>query len=418
MNTLQLSFSIDYVPYIPYIFLFIIFIIIIVYTTIRLQYGFWFYQPVFHAYDFHYYLFYNGIIRHHLPQENKFVNQRDIQVLEYNAVEDYQVQQFVHFINTHFHKRGKNQYIPKKENIVPYFKEHSHPCFFSFYMDDGVLQDVKTNDIITDKKCIGVLTTRPLHVRLFTDKTRDEFDVYYADYLCVHMDYRKKGTAPQLIQTHEYVQRRHNKQIVVSLFKREGELTGIVPLCVYKVYCFSIGNWRKPSGLSVDLELIEATTQNYSYLHDFMKSVTVEKFQAIITPTIANVFELMKSGNLFIYYLLDKTDQTVVGAYFFKDSCMMIDEGGKALTCIASVQDKRCNNELFINGFKNAFWRIVKSNPSARFGYCVVENSSDNGCIVGNLLEKTTPIIVSPAAYFFYNFAFPTMPASKTFILS
>jgi hypothetical protein len=414
----KMILNIDYVAYIPYVFLFIVLIIAIIYTTIRLQYGFWFYQPVFHAYDFHYYLFYNGIIRKELPQENKFVNEREIQVLDFTAVEDHQIQQFVHFINTHFHKRGKNQYIPKKENIVPYFKEHSHPCFFSFYKEDAVLQDGNTSDVISDKKCIGVMTTRPLHVRLFTEKTRDEFDVYYADYLCVHMDYRKKGTAPQIIQTHEYVQRRRNKSILVSLFKREGELTGIVPLCVYKIYCFSIGNWRKPTVLPVDVELIEATPQNYSYLHDFMKTVTVEKFQAIITPTLANVFELMKSGNLFVFYLLDKTTQEILGAYFFKDSCMMIDEGGKALTCIASVQSKSCSKEVFINGFKNAFWRIVKSNPAARFGYCVVEDVSDNGVLVLNVLEKTTPLIVSPAAYFFYNFAFPTLPSSKTFVLS
>jgi len=416
MNLIKNILATDFIPYIPYVFLFIVLLIIIIYTTIRLQYGFWFYQPVFHAYDFHYYFFYNGIIQQNLPVENKFVNQRDIQVIPFNNVQDYQLQQLVHFINDNFHKRGKNHYIPKKENIVPYFLEHSYPCFFSFYMEDGYLKDSKTDEVIKDKKCIGVMTTRPLHVKLFTQKTRDEFDVYYADYLCVHTDYRKKGTAPQIIQTHEYVQRQQNKNILVSLFKREGVLTGIVPLCVFKVYCFPIHGWRKPEALPIEMELLEATPQNYSYLHDFMKTAIVKKFQAIITPTIANVFELMKTKNLFVYYLLNKKDQTIQGAYFFKDSCMMIDERGKALTCIASVFV--CDVQIFIRGFKNAFWQIVKTNPDARFGYCVVENTSDNSYILGNLLEKSTPLIVSPAAYFFYNFAFPTMPSSKTFVLS
>jgi hypothetical protein len=410
--------SFDIIPYIPYLFLFFFFIIVVVYTTIRIQYGFWFYQPVFHAYDVAYY-FYKGIIREELPTENKFVNKRDIKVVDYNTVEDHQLQQFVHFINAHFHKRDKNQYIPKKENIVPYFSQHRHPCFFSFYMEDEVLQDVKHNEIVPNKKCIGVMTTRPLTVTLFTKTTEDVFDVYYADYMCVHMDYRKKGTAPQIIQTHEYVQRHQNKEIVVSLFKREGQLTGIVPLCVYKVFCFPIGRWRPPVSLPNHVEWIEGNLQTYYYLNDFMKTVTRKrKFDVMIAPNIVNQLELIKSNNLFVSFLLDKTEQTILAAYFFKDSCMMIDDESRALTCIASICDTKCKKELFISGFKNAFWRIIQKYPQFGFGYCVVENTSDNDILLGNLMKKTAPLLVSPAAYFFYNFAFPTVPSNKVFILS
>ena len=45
-----------------------------------------------------------------------------------------------------------------------------------------------------------------------------------------------------MIQTHEYNQSHKNKNICVSLFKREEELTGIIPLTIYKTYCFPLKN--------------------------------------------------------------------------------------------------------------------------------------------------------------------------------
>ena len=47
----------------------------------------------------------------------------------------------------------------------------------------------------------------------------------------------------------DYNQSHLNKNIVVSLFKRENELTGIVPLCVYSTYGFSVNKWSKPINL-------------------------------------------------------------------------------------------------------------------------------------------------------------------------
>ena len=58
--------------YIYYIILFVVVIIVFIYIYIRLKYGFWFYQPVFHIYNFKYYLFPPGIIDNDLPKENKY----------------------------------------------------------------------------------------------------------------------------------------------------------------------------------------------------------------------------------------------------------------------------------------------------------------------------------------------------------
>ena len=407
----------DTVPYILYLVLIGICIAIAIYIRLRWLYGFWFWQPVFHAYDIHY-LFYHGIIRHALPEKNKYVNEREIQVTPFSNIQPHQLQQLVHFIRKHFHHRGKNQYIPTVENVAPYFAEHAHPSFVSFYKKDHVLQDAD-GDLIPEKQIIGVMTTRPLNVSLFTRSTQDTFPVYYADYLCVHRDYRKQNIAPQIIQTHEYIQRRSNRQILVSLFKREGELTGIVPLCVFKTFCFPIRRFRKPVRLPNEMECVAATPSTYRFVHDFMKQVTESRrFHAMISPNIANQLALIQSGNLFVSFLLDKPTQKIQALYVFKRSCMQIDADGTALTCIATVRGDDMTPSLFVLGFKHAFGNIVETHPEYHFGYAVMEKTSDTGIILEDVLKKMTPVLVSPAAYFFYNFAFPTLPSEKTWIVS
>jgi hypothetical protein len=136
------------------------------------------------------------------------------------------------------------------------------------------LLDSKTNTTISNDKLIAVITGRPLHITFFntnkSNKIKGELDVYYIDYLCVDKLHRKKNIAPQLIQTHEYNQSHLNRNICVSLFKREEELTGIIPLTVYKTYCFNMRNWFKPQDLSAKIQLLNGDKQNIYYLYNFI----------------------------------------------------------------------------------------------------------------------------------------------------
>ena len=50
----------------------IIVLILVLYVYLKLSYGFWFYAPVFHLYDFHYYIYPKGIVENELPVKNKF----------------------------------------------------------------------------------------------------------------------------------------------------------------------------------------------------------------------------------------------------------------------------------------------------------------------------------------------------------
>ena len=403
--------------YILYILLAVIFLIICFAAYVKMKYRFWTLQPVFHFYDFHYYLFPPGIIDHELPEKNKYCNFNAIETVKYDAVSEYSINKFVRFIKANYLKNKGNCYLPKKNNIMAYFEGHSAASFFSFYYEDELLVSLKKGTTMPSKKLIGVMTTRPLSVTInsanHSNKKDASFDVYYVDHLCVDKMYRKKGIAPEIIQTHHYNQRHHNRQIAVSLFKREDELTGIVPLCVYNTYGFDMFGWNKPLDLIPQLTLVECGKSNIHHLFDFMGENSGSKFDICIQSEISNIMELIRSRNIYIYMLIK--DGEVKSAYFYRKTCTFIREKCEALCGFASINCfSKKETDIFIHGYKVALWKICEQ---AGFKFAVVEEMSDNYLIADALKMRTKPLFVSPTAYFFYNFAYHTFQPNKTFIL-
>jgi hypothetical protein len=368
-------------------------------------------QPVFHVYDIQYMFSFPGIINHGLPEKNKYTNFKNIETIEYNQVSKLKMNRFVKFIQMNYLNDKDNNFSPKVENVTPYFHGHSSRSFFSFYHEEQLYSDTKKGTIVKDKKIIGLITSRPLHVIINNGNTDAAFDVYYVDYLCVHKLFRKKGIAPQLIQTHHYNQSHLNKNIRVSLFKREDELTGIVPLCVYSTYGFSVNTWTKPIDLLPMYQLIEINPQNYHLLLNFIQDNS-NKFDIVIYSEISNMIELIKTKNIFIYTIVFNSD--IVCAYFFRKTCVFIKKDLEVLSCFASINNFQID-DIFIQGFKISFWKISFEHY---FGYAALENISNNNVIIDNLCMKTKPMIVSPTAYFFYNFAYKTFSAEKVLIIN
>jgi len=415
----NIAYKLNIIEYLPYILLIIIIIILFIYGYIRVKYGFWAIQPVFHVYNIGYMIFPPGIIEHHLPEVNKYTNFKDIDTIVFDKMSKLKTAQFINFIKKNYLQNKDNTFSPKSANIVPYFKGHNTFSFVSFYTEDSVLIDLSNKntdknsipDIIQNKKIIGVMTSRPLHI-IINGKAEANFDAYYVDYLCVDKNYRRKGIAPQVIQTHHYNQRYNNKNIVVSLFKREDELTGIVPLCAYSTYGFPVTKWTKPDDLLGNLTLLEITPQNFHLLLDFIKNNS-SKFDIFINTEISNIIELIKTKNIFIYGIL--LEKQIVCAYFYRKSCVFVEKNMEVLSCFASINETSELNDVFIHGFKLSFWNIADKNY---FGFCAIENISHNNIIIDNLMLKTKPSIISPTAYFFYNFAYPTFKAEKVLILN
>lgn len=393
-----------------YILFFGILIIFIIYIYIRLKFGFWAIQPVFHIYDISYMFKAPGIIDDSLPEKNKYINFKNIETIIYSQLTSLQIQRFVNLIKTDYLQNKDNIFSPQSNNITPYFYGHNAKSLVSFYNEDNHMIDSKKGTLITDKKVVGAMTSRPIYVVINNGNKEAKFCAYYIDYLCVNKLHRKKGIAQQLIQTHHYNQRRINKNIVVSLFKREDELTGIVPLCVYSTYGFDVKTWTKPRDLSSEYNLVEINAQNFHILFSFIQQYG-KKFDIVINTEVTNIIELIKTKNIFIYSII--VDDAIICAYFFRKSCIQIEKDMEVLSCFASICNT--NDDIFIKGFKISFWKIASENY---FGFCAIEDISDNNIIINNIISKTKPLIISPTAYFFYNFGYPTFKANKALIVN
>ena len=412
-NLVSLLNSFSLFDYLSYIFFFVAIIILIIYSYIRIKYGFWVLQPVFHIYDFGYMIFPPGIIRHQLPEKNKYTNFKNIETIVYSELSDIKINKLVNFIRHNYLRNKDNIFTPKAENIIPYFKGHNTKSFVSFYNEDNLLVDTKNKTHITEVKIVGIMTSRPIHVFINNGDNDAKFDAYYVDYLCVDKLLRKKGIAPQIIQTHHYNQSHINKEIRVSLFKREDDLTGIIPLCVYSTVGFNVHKWRKPVPLTSNYKLVEANEQNIHLLFDFIKMNGIQ-FDIMIYTNISNIVQLIKTKNIYIYFI--NYENNIIAAYFFRKSCVFIEKSMEVLSCFCSINN--CTKDMtniFIHGFKISFWKIASENY---FGFAAIENISHNNIIINNLYKKTKPLIVSPTAYFFYNFAYNTFKPEKVLIIN
>ena len=402
---------------------------------IRLRFRFWSLQPVFHFYDVYYWFVNVGIIQKELPERNKYVNQTQIQTKPGDTLDKLRTQQIIRLLKSQYYRNRENKYDPDANHVLPYFVGHNMPTFWSYYVEPELCIDNKTGKTIEENKIVGVISSRPLHVVILNHSSSSssssssscaELDVYYVDYLCVHKNWRKKNIAPQLIQTHEYNQSHANKKISVSLFKREEELTGIIPLTVYKTYCFSMAKWRQPSDLPANITLLTGDKQNMYYVYNFFKESfkpktktktktktnIKTKWDIMIYPEMSNLMELCASKNLFIKMLMIQGD--IAGLYIFRKTCTFIEKDNEIICCIASMKGPGLSNDIFIQGFKLSLWSIISFH---KFHYVTIEDISDNTMLINNLCAKTFPIAISPMAYFFYNFAYSPFKSSACFII-
>ena len=240
-------------------------------------------------------------------------------------------------------------------------------------------------------------------------------DVYYVDYLCVNKACRKQQIAPQLIQTHEYNQSHLNRSISVSLFKREEELTGIIPLTIYKTYCYQLrdSHYIIPPILSANISLLTGDKQNLYYFYNFLKE-TEALWDILVYPELSNLFELITTGNIFLKMLI--VDGEIISAYLFRKTCIYIEKDKEVVSCFASIKSKNMDINDFILGFKNSLWSIIKHHRN--FGYVTIENISDNYLLIEDKSKNNSPYIVSPMAYFFYNFAYSPFDSKKCLIIN
>jgi hypothetical protein len=302
-------------------------------------------------------------------------------------------------------------YLPTIDTFSTNFINNK-PSFVSVYHENKILFDTSNNYNFDFKEIIGIITGKPINVKINTNKNiRKIFPAYYIDYLCIDKKYRKSGLAPEMIQTHEWFHR-HNSKIQVSLFKREGELTGIVPLTCYMTYVYNKIKINKI--LDPSLKIILLTPQILHIFLDFIKKMN-NKFYYVITPNLSNFIDLIKNKIIYVYILKDNNNN-IIASYIFKNTQTYYKINNSqlsAIECISSISNCPYDN-IFYDGFTLAYYYIYKL---TKCKILLVEDISHNKKIIKDLNINNSIYGESPTAYFFYNYFHKPIVSDKVLII-
>jgi len=457
--------------YFPIIIILLCFIYII-YTRITYD-RFWIQQPVFHKYNVLYYFSSPQIIQLEQPSKNKYTNFSNIETMSFDKLEDPLWNKFLSMI------QNKTDDTKAKSDIFPIFNSVLERSYISFYNEPVVYENIEKGYYVDEKRPLGVITSRPL--RMFIKQSNDntnEQPIYYIDFL--HVDNNKskqeqKLIKYELIQTHIYNQQllnihaskksnanaltdnssvsKNDKNIRICLFKRSNinNNIGVVPLCLYKSYVFSLKQYYFKRYMSASLtqsqnhfkhyQAFEVTKSSFHNVLDFMKEQHMDRFNIFILPNINNLFEQITSRTLIVYYLFDVINGQIIAVYFFRLH-------KRTITCVGSIcyYDKQATRlgrinknteELFIYGFKLVLIQLTekkalpapsekkkntKSSEKEEYEFFCIENISDNCIIVDDLIKsaknKSTLFYrTRDTMYFLYNYIHKQCNSKHVFIL-
>ena len=377
-----------------YIILGIITILLVIIAIYKLRVPFWSKQPVFHFHNLRYWLFPPGIIQHKNPEKNKYYDQ-NIYFNSYRDTSSKKKTLFAFFIKKNYLPYTEEKYNPSKMDILNFFKHHNRKSYLSIMYD-------KTNT----KKVIGTMSTRPLDCYIKNNK----LELQYVDFLCVHQNYRKKGLAPKIIYSH-YVNSRDKDNNAVFLFKREGEVTLIVPLTAYNNYLFDIFYWDKLVKFDQpNIKTILITNESFKYFVYVYERLMKSNFSCLITPNLNHIQLLVKNKQLFITVTL--IDNQPYDCFIFHNTYTTYN-GNKSIELISSF--KETDESVFVLGFMCSISLIYEQ---MKFTRLFIENISNNNVILKKVLERYSPIDKTKASYYFYNFGYRPFQSNDVFILN
>ena len=393
--------------YIAYVLVVLIALYILLTVYIRVKMHFWHTQPVFHIHNLKYWLNPPGTINTEPPPVNKFVNLKNntlinVEDLSANSITSISITSICQFIGNYYIPHESASYKPSDSDIMAYLQCSNHPSFFNIYKEEPL-------PFMAEPDMIGVVSARLLNVTLKQKKQSLAFPVYYIDNLCVNPNYRKKGIAPEMIQTMYYRISRENPKVNAYLFKREGQLNAIVPLVRYDTYVFDLSNFQVDTLLTASMTLVEIGSSQLSLFIAFIKD-QAPKFDCIILPDVSNVLNLIKLGKIKIYGILLQGE--LIAVYIFRLLELYYGEK-KAVECITILSAESA--DILTAGF-NMSWEKIKT--EAKCAIVFIEGTANSGAVIKAL--KANPQVQlnfkSPTAFFLYNYASYSVKSTKALL--
>jgi len=387
--------------------------ILFIYFYIKIRYPFWNTQPVYHSYDFwRKWTSSPFIIQKNFPMKTKFCNFENIQTYDYLDLQDLQMEPLIDLLISHYIPSDQVLFTVTKKHMNEYFTGQNHSSLFSIYYEKHYnygeqIEEQKEKQLVYTNVPIGLMTSRSISIFVLNKSEYIKYPCYFWDYLCVKRELKHKKLSRNIIQTHEYNQRIKNPGVLISLFKKEGELShGIVPIAKYTSHTFQIPT-MKFDKLPEHCVMVQINKTNFGdfvdFLYTFLKSSKVFKFAAI--PDIGSLKKLIDSSNMYVYLL--KKQKHVLGMYTFKDAKVQYEnDDGSAIQCIGSILN--CNNiRLFYLGFLHSLQMITWK---THYKIVLFENIAHNSYIWEFLRTMNKEIMEQQNAYYLHNFVVPGSP--------
>ena len=396
---------------------------------------FWVTQPVFHIYNLQYWLNPPGLISTEPPSANKYLNLINNKLFQVDADEEVlpevQLKKICNFIGDYYIINQAAHYAPSVTDILSYLQSSNHPAFINIYQEPHLLFEKGGPTDKMEEEIISVISARCLNLSFIKKgKLTKAFPLYYIDNLCVKPAYRKKGIAPEVIQTLHYTISRRNKAVNTYMFKREGQMNAIVPLVYYETHCFDISYFNETNlktVLNPVMNCIEITVNQLNLLIGFIKE-QMKYFECVILPDVSNLMHLIKLEKILIYGVLFQGE--LIAVYVFRAIELYYDNK-KTVECIAILSIKNItqikknikNNikninktEIMVAGFNMSLLRIK---ARLKIDMILIEETAHSAAVLKAFYDN--PYIKfqfkTPTAFFLYNYACYSIKNTKTLLI-
>jgi hypothetical protein len=385
-------------------------------------------QPVYHTYDFwRKWSSTPFIIQKSYPFQTKFCDFKNIKTREFLDLDVNTLQNLADLLVSHYIPSDQVLFTITPKHLHDYFTGQLNPSYVSIYYEKRYSVDTTvdkgpspTNELPYVNHMIGAITSRSISIFVLprtTDSTHYiKYPCYYWDYVCVHRDHKNANIGRKLIQTHEYNQRVNNRGVLISMFKKEGDLSvGIVPLVEYSSFTLSIP-LLKLRKIPKHCFLTRINKTSFGDFNDFMLQYLKspgKDFPFAAIPDIGVLNHLIESENLYVFMLRKR--ENVLAIYFFKDAKIQ-DEytNGCTLQCIGSI----CNmldRELFYLGFLHSVYKITWK---THYKILLFESIGHNVYFTMDFMRDCGGGFVEQKnAYYLYNFVINSIHAKDALII-
>ena len=377
---------------------------VLVSLYLRIRAPFWRTQPVFHVYDIHHWIRPCGLINKDPPEFNRYVDRR-LKTLCVDDLDSEIVARLTGFINDNYLRELDVHYAPTSSDIFLPLTCFGAKPLCTVQKEDSLLSTAD-GTLTNDYRIIACITSRPIAVTISGDTMLSN----YVDNLCVMKGNRKKGVAPTAIQTHLYDAARINASIRTCLFKREGEMTGIVPLTLYQSHIVDPQLLSSPSLVS-GTKIVRIDENNLHFFIDLWRNQE-NRFTVTAKPDVGLLRLLLCKKHLYAYGEMSGTNLS--SAFIFRNPCTRY-KGQLVGDCVISIVSSPSAHKENMWAFQRAARRFMTKTGC---NLLLMEELGD-GVGLWKFLAGTgaTPLTTCPCAYFMHNYATYTAPKEKCMML-